>query len=112
MRKAWHKLYTSSRWANPRHGLRWRTLVRDNFTCQHCGRVEHASRLHGHHRVAHQGDPQLFWNEANVVTLCENCHNATTAEENRDTARGYSDACDADGYALDPAHPSNRARPV
>jgi 5-methylcytosine-specific restriction endonuclease McrA len=104
-------LYKMPEWCHPKHGLRIRCLVRDGFACQRCQRVEHSSRLHGHHRVPHKGDLKLFLDPNNVQTMCEQCHNTEISGEERTIARrGYSDACDADGYPTDPRHPFNWER--
>jgi 5-methylcytosine-specific restriction protein A len=109
-KRAWHKLYTSARWSNPIYGLRWQCLVRDGFICQACGRSDHSRRLHAQHRIPHKGDPALFFNLANLRTLCPPCHQQITTEEERGKARGYTDLCDKDGYPLDERHPFNQIR--
>ncbi len=72
----WRRWYKTARWRK----LRWKILLRDRFTCQMtgCGRVEHdTSRLVADHRVRHGGDASLFWDEANLQTLCKSCHDGT-----------------------------------
>jgi len=64
-------LYSTARWAETRA----RVFLRDLYTCQWpgCGRV--GGRLVADHRVPHQGDERLFWDEANLQTLCKSpCH--------------------------------------
>ena len=50
--------------------LRLACLIRDNFTCQKCGK--HAVRLEAHHIVwtTKGGKDSIY----NLITLCENCH--------------------------------------
>lgn len=69
----WRKLYGSVRWRK----LRIAIFERDTFTCQWpgCGRVEgNTSQLVADHRIPHRGDEGLFWDEANLWTLCKPCH--------------------------------------
>ena len=52
-------------------------LLRDTYTCQWegCGHCDHnTSRLVVHHRQRHNGNPTLFWSEANLITVCKPCH--------------------------------------
>ena len=65
-------LYKTARW----RVLRMATFKRDKFTCQMCGRVEgDTSKLTADHRRPHRGDLVLFWDEANLQTLCTTpCH--------------------------------------
>jgi 5-methylcytosine-specific restriction enzyme A len=109
----WHYLYDRQRWRNATRGLRALTLMRDLYTCQSCGRVEHSSRLHAHHLIPHKGDESLFWDPANLTTLCQPCHDALTVTVERpQEQRGYADACDMQGLPIDPRHPFNEVRPA
>lgn len=64
-------LYNSARWKR----LRMATFVRDNFTCQMCGRLEgDTSKLVADHKRPHRGNLTLFW-EGELETLCSSpCH--------------------------------------
>lgn len=76
----WDPLYKTARWQR----LRWSTLVRDDFTCQMCGRVGAAPELVADHRKPHRGDEGLFWNADNLWTLCANpCHNRHKQSEEK-----------------------------
>lgn len=67
----WRKWYKTSKWQR----LRWSVLVRDLFTCQMCKRIEgNTSLLVADHKVPHQGDEALFWDEKNLQCLCKACH--------------------------------------
>lgn len=69
----WHALYNTARWRK----LRLSIFQRDVFTCRmpNCGRLEgDTSQLVCDHRVPHRGDVSLFWDEANLQTLCKPCH--------------------------------------
>lgn len=79
----WRKWYNTARWRR----LRWNALVRDQFTCQMCGRIEgNTSLLVGDHKLAHRGDPELFWDFDNVQCLCKRCHDSDKQRTER--ARG------------------------
>ena len=84
--RGWYKL---ARWKAVPHGLRWRVLVRDLFTCQLCRRT-HAdtSQLVADHKEPHRGDEGLFWSDANVWCLCAQCHNSTKQRQERAVQRG------------------------
>jgi 5-methylcytosine-specific restriction protein A len=75
--KAWYK---TARW----QALRLRVFVRDGFTCQHrgCGRLEgDTSKLVCDHIEPHRGSEHLFWDEANLQTLCRPCHDSVKQAE-------------------------------
>lgn len=78
--RPWRKWYKTARWK----ALRWSVLIRDLFTCQMCRHIEgDTSKLVADHRVPHRGDETLFWDEANLWTLCAGCHSgAKQREEN------------------------------
>lgn len=59
------------------------------------------------HIVPHKGDENLFWDQSNWQALCEPHHNGEKASME---IRGYSDRIGADGWPLDPNHPSNTGR--
>ena len=79
----WRAWFNLKRWKL----LRLRVFVRDLYTCQRreCGRIEpDTSQLVGDHIQPHRGDPDLFWDEDNVQTLCKPCHDRLKqAEEHR-----------------------------
>jgi 5-methylcytosine-specific restriction endonuclease McrA len=69
----WRKNYTLPRWRD----LRLVIFTRDRFKCQMCGKVNGNMReLTCDHVEPHRGDEALFWDEANLQTLCTSpCHN-------------------------------------
>jgi 5-methylcytosine-specific restriction protein A len=78
----WRKWYSTARW----QVLRWSILVRDMFTCQRpaCrALVGDTSQLVADHIVPHRGDPALFWDPANLQTLCKPCHDGLKQAEER-----------------------------
>lgn len=81
-RQDWRRWYKTARW----QALRWEVLRRDLFTCQWpgCGRVEaDTSQLVADHRRAHRGDEKLFWDRANLQTLCKPCHDSRKQRQER-----------------------------
>lgn len=80
----WHGWYNTSRWRR----LRLTVFQRDMFTCQMpaCGRLEgNTSLLVCDHRVAHRGDATLFWDDANLQTLCKSCHDSVKQKSEQQT---------------------------
>lgn len=55
-------------------------LIRDNYTCQHCGYSLDAcfvwknGRLEVHHIISAKEEMALYLDDTNLVTLCEKCH--------------------------------------
>jgi 5-methylcytosine-specific restriction endonuclease McrA len=57
------------------------------------------------HIIPHRGDLALFWAVDNWQTLCPDCHDR---DKQREEFHGFSQERGADGWPIDPAHPSNR----
>lgn len=82
----WHHLYKTSAWQR----LRWKVLVRDNFTCQMCGMVEgRKGQLVADHKIPHRGDEVLFWDEGNLQCLCKTCHDSAKQRMERSGQLGW-----------------------
>lgn len=80
----WSRLYNLQAWRAKPKGLRWQTLMRDNWTCQICGQViADQSKAHADHIEPHRGSMALFLDPKNVRCLCEHCHNSTKQREER-----------------------------
>lgn len=78
----WRSWYKLARWVK----LRAKVLLRDMYTCQWqgCGRIEHnTSKLVADHKIPHRGDETLFWDEDNIWTLCQHCHDSAKQAEER-----------------------------
>lgn len=67
------------------YNYRWqkvrRMYLRENPLCVEClkkGRVESATVVD--HIEPHKGDYKKFWNEDNMQSLCERCHNRKTGK--------------------------------
>ena len=86
--------YSLARWKAQPHGLRWRVLLRDAFTCQMCGIVSRhprASDMVADHKIPHRGDATLFWDENNLQCLCDSCHGSAKQQQERGTRMMRSD---------------------
>jgi 5-methylcytosine-specific restriction protein A len=76
----WRGWYKTKDWQR----LRWRVLVRDQFTCRICTRVEAQTRhLVADHIIPHRGQADLFWDDANLQCLCKTCHDSTKQRQER-----------------------------
>lgn len=71
----WSRLYNLQAWRAKPKGLRWQTLMRDNWTCQICGAlIADQSKAHADHIEPHRGNMALFLDPNNLQTCCESCH--------------------------------------
>jgi len=103
----WRAWYHLSRWKHPQRGLRIRVLRRDLFTCQWpgCGRIEaDTSLLVADHKIPHRGDPDLFWDEEGIWTLCKPHHDGLKQASEK---AGFGFA----GVSAGPASPGRMSRP-
>lgn len=99
--KPWRALYKTSRW----QALRLAQLSKKPL-CERCetrGRVAAATVVH--HIQKHEGDQRLFFDPDNLASSCKPCHDGIEQQVER---RGYSTEIGADGWPIDPNHPSNR----
>jgi 5-methylcytosine-specific restriction protein A len=60
--------YRTARWQR----LRTQILVEAAYQCALCRTVQ--LRLEVDHVTPHRGDPESFWNTANLQALCPTCH--------------------------------------
>lgn len=51
-------------------------MQRDKFTCQHCGRKDKS--LHIHHLIYHKGLKPYEYQDEELITLCDRCHECET----------------------------------
>lgn len=99
--REYRRLYSTQRWRKGR-----RDFLAACPLCRYCeaqGRTRLATVVD--HIKEHRGDLELFWDEGNWQPLCKPHHDGAKAQEERG---GYSAMADADGYPIDPNHPSNR----
>lgn len=99
----YRKLYKSKQWRG-KGGVRERVLARDPLCVRCLRRGQVVPSEVANHVRPHRGDPGLFFNDANCEGLCKPCHDGPTQSAER---RGYSKEVGADGWPVDPAHPSN-----
>jgi 5-methylcytosine-specific restriction endonuclease McrA len=76
--------YHSARWQS----LRQQVLERDLYTCQHTGvilsgKAPAPNSAVVHHKVPHKGDPELFWNPANLESVAKSWHDSEAQREER-----------------------------
>jgi len=103
---SWRHLYNSKAWRAFRNSI----LIRDLFTCQMCGRLEgNSSQLVADHKLPHKGNRDLFWDAANIQTVCKPCHDRHKQSEER---TGFSKAIGIDGWPTDDRHPANGGKPA
>ena len=96
----WRPWYSSTRWLKLRSmQLKAAPLC---AACDRIGRVTAAGVVD--HVIPHRGDPALFWDAENLQSLCKPCHDA--GKQKAESA-GFSGACDASGWPVDPRHPAN-----
>jgi 5-methylcytosine-specific restriction endonuclease McrA len=83
---SWRKWYKLQRWVN----LRKAVLLRDLYTCARCGAIGSPTVARGgdlgkvliaNHKRPHRGDEALFWDEANLETVCKPCHDGAVARD-------------------------------
>jgi 5-methylcytosine-specific restriction endonuclease McrA len=99
--QAYRALYKTRAWTVTR-----RQQLAEEPLCRMCkadGRVTAANVVD--HVKAHKGDRVLFFDAANLQSLCAPCHDRHKQQQER---LGYSTRVGLDGWPLDPMHPSNR----
>ena len=83
-RAPWRAWYNTAPW----QALRLKVFLRDLYTCRMpgCGRLEgNTSKLVCDHIKPHRGNALLFWDEANLQTLCKPCHDTLKRQEEQAT---------------------------
>lgn len=109
--EAYRVLYRSKQWEATRIAV----LTRDLFTCQRpqcgcillTGRPQHPRAAIVHHVIPHKGDRALFFDKANLVSVCKSCHDKPIQA---DEANGFVVGHDQSGRPVDQAHPWNATR--
>ena len=99
--KAYHHLYNTKEWK-----ARRKAQLEEFYLCAFCeamGIIRSATVAD--HIEPHKGDLTLFF-EGELQSLCKAHHDSAKQSEER---RGFSTACDLDGYPVDPKHPANGA---
>lgn len=57
------------------------------------------------HIKVHDGDVELFYDVGNLQGLCSSCH---SGQKRIEDTRGYSQACDVNGYPTSKGHSWNK----
>lgn len=83
----WRAWYSTKAWAE----LRLKVFERDGYICQRTGVIcagKHPApdSPTAHHKVPHRGNPALFWDEANLITVTKIEHDTVIQAEE---ARAY-----------------------
>ena len=73
--------------------------------CREIGRDTAATTVH--HKIKHEGNVELFWDEDNFESVCASCHSGIVRVVEH---HGFSQACDINGLPLDSNHPFNKRR--
>ena len=76
-KKTYSELLRSPLWQKKRLKI----MERDDFTCQHCGCKER--ELQVHHRIYHRGAKPWEYDDSELITLCNQCHEAETEAKNQ-----------------------------
>ena len=71
----WSAMYASPKWK----ALRDATLRSEPY-CQFCG----APATEVHHVRPHNGDPELFYDADNLMSICHSCHVKETQKESEE----------------------------
>lgn len=70
--------YNSPKWRRKRQQI----LRRDGYMCQHCKRYGKAVQATTVHHIKHADEyPDLAYDDKNLVSLCEGCHNKQHPEK-------------------------------
>ena len=101
-RSALAVLYNSTRWKRLRLiQLRAHPLCQ----CPHGqeGRIRVRIANVVDHAPPHRGDPELFFDSANLKSMAKPCHDRFKQSQERG-GKGFKGGCDDHGEPLDPAH--------
>ena len=85
-KKTYSELLRSPMWQKKRLEI----MQRDNFTCQYCGCE--GRELQVHHRVYHKGAKPWEYDDSELITLCNQCHEVET-EEKKELYTLFQDIC-------------------
>ena len=84
----------------------WRSMrlaqLRKEPLCAYCMKAGSiTAALVADHVIPHKGKRELFFDDANLQSLCKTCHDSTKQHFER---TGHTQGCDANGVPLDPKH--------
>ena len=73
-----NKFYKSKAWKQKRAAI----LRRDNYQCQRCKRYGRLRQAQTVHHIKHYDEyPELALDNNNLISLCNDCHNAMHPEK-------------------------------
>ena len=76
-------LYSTAKWRRLK-----RQILKENPYCSRCGIGEKDSVLEVHHIIPPRGAEDLFFDENNLISICQQCHRIITAQEIKDRKKG------------------------
>lgn len=79
---SYRELLKDPRWIKKRNEI----LTRDENTCQYCGRSDRY--MHVHHNLYIKGRKPWEYDNKDLVTLCDRCHESVT-NDNREMYENY-----------------------
>ncbi|MBP0439598.1 HNH endonuclease [Tianweitania sediminis] len=87
--QAWRAWYGTARWQKLRESV-W---IRDGLVCQQTGilcigKYPADNSPVADHIIAHRGDPELFWDPANIQTVSKGYHDRTKQSQERTRGGG------------------------
>ncbi|KFB10347.1 HNH endonuclease [Nitratireductor basaltis] len=82
----WRSWYKTARWQR----LREKVFTRDLYTCQRSGEIcagrgNQPNAPVANHKIPHNGDPVLFWDESNIETVTKRVHDSLIQSEEKRT---------------------------
>jgi 5-methylcytosine-specific restriction endonuclease McrA len=69
-------LYNTARWRKLRE-----KVLQEHPYCSRCGIGKNETSLHVHHIVEPRGNEDMFFDESNLIPVCDSCHRIITAKE-------------------------------
>ena len=97
---AYRRHYSTARWKR----LRAAQLQRQPLCEAHLAVGQVVAARVVNHREPHRGDLALFFDPANLQSVCASCHDGPI--QRIEAAGGVSPRVDADGWPVDPRHRS------
>lgn len=99
MTRPYRYLYKSARWKVMRIKKR-----QANPLCErHLARGQIVRMTQVHHKIPHRGNRDLFFDEDNLESLCDSCHNSEAQQQEKG---GFSSTIGPDGWPYDSNHPT------
>lgn len=86
----WRGWYKTARWQK----LARAVFERDHYICQRSGvvctgKAPAPNSPVANHKTPHRGDPKLFWDPANIETVCKRVHDSEIQREEKAIPLGH-----------------------